>query len=128
MLLTPIFFYNTLQYTLGDQKNYFYMLFMELLIAILGIIFLSKLKNKLFNERFPIMNIILFYIVALLCSVAGYIAKKINVPVSINIISLFGCIVIYVMYILFTICPPKKEIFKDPTTGTYGVTCVNNIN
>ena len=126
ILLTPIFFFNTFKYVLGDQSNYFLMLLTELLTAIIGIIFLSELKNKLFGNKLPILNVVLFYIVAFMCSLFGYTVRKIPISNFVNIVSLFGCIIIYVVYILFTVCAPKKEIFKDPVTGSYGISCVNN--
>ena len=125
MLLTPIFFFNTFKYVLGDQHNYFLMLLTELLTAIIGIMFLSKLKNKFFGNKFPFLNIILFYIVAFMSPLFGYIVREIPDISFINIASLFGCIIIYIMYILFTVCAPKKEMFKDPVTGSYGISCVN---
>lgn len=126
LLLTPIFVYNTIRYVLNYQTNYFVMLFFELLVAIFGIIILYKVKLKIFGEGSPIINILIFYIVALLCSLTGYFIKSIYIPNYINMISIFGCIIIYITYILFTVCPPKKDIFKDPITGKYGINCVKN--
>ena len=126
LLLTPIFIYNTIRYILNYQTNYFIMLLAELLIAIFGIIILYKIKLIIIGNKSPIINILIFYIVCLLCSLAGYSIENIYVPNYINMVSIFGCILIYIAYILFTVCPPKKDIFKDPITGKYGINCVKN--
>lgn len=126
LLLTPIFAYNTIRYVLNYQTNYFVMLFFELLVAIFGISTLYKIKLKIIGEKSPIINLLIFYIVALLCSITGYIIENIYVPNYINMVSIFGCIAIYIIYMLFTVCPPKKDIFKDPITGNYGINCVKN--
>ena len=76
ILLTPIFIYNSICYILKYQTNYYIMLLTELLTAIFGIIILYKLKILLFNNKYKILNIFIFYIVSFLASLLGYIIKN----------------------------------------------------
>ncbi len=126
LLLTPIFLYNTIKYLFGYQTNYFIMLLLELLTAIVGIITFYKIKLKIIGNKLPIINILIFYITALLCSIFGYYIQNIYINELLNIISAFGSMIIYILYILFTVCPPKNNLFKDPITGSYGINCVKN--
>lgn len=123
ILMTPIFLYNTVLYIMKYQKNYFFSLFVQLLVAIIGIILLYRLKKKIFKNRMPILNILIFYITAFLCSCSLYITKVIYIPRIINLISVFLVIIIYLMYMTFTVCPPKRKLFLDPISKTYGINC-----
>ena len=105
------------------QHNYFISLFMQLLVAMLSITYLYKLKVKIFKDKKPFYNLIIFYISSFLCSVTLYVTHKIYIPRFINLMSVFLVIIFYLMYMTFTVCPPKKELFLDPITNTYGIDC-----
>ena len=125
ILITPILIYNTVKYVCGYQNNYFLALFMQLLIAILGIYYFYKLKVRIFKNKKDYLNILIFYIVSFMCSLAQNYIKNFPEYNILNVVSLFGTIIIFIMYMTFTICPPKKDMFKDQITGKYGITCVN---
>lgn len=121
ILLTPIMFISTIKYVLGYQKNYFIALFAELFIAILLIIILYQLKQHFYKDKKDYLNILIFYITAFICATVGYNIRKISIPNIINIYAIFFCLIIFLMYITFTIFPIKCYLFKDPITKKYGI-------
>ena len=121
LLLTPIFFFNTIKYILGYRNNFFIALFVELVLSIILIIVLSNLKVKIFGEKYNYINIIIFYVTAFIVSLAGYVTENINVCNNVNIIFSIPCLVIFIMYLTFSVFPPKTKIFLDPITNTYGI-------
>ena len=121
LLLTPIFFFNSIKYILGCRNNFFIALFVELLLSIILIIVLSNLKVKIFGDKYNYINIIIFYVTAFIVSLAGYVTENINVCNNVNIIFSIPCLVIFIMYLTFSVFPPKTKIFLDPITNTYGI-------
>jgi len=61
------------------------------------------------------VDISLFFIGAALCQLVSY--KIMNLSINyerINTISLFILLIITILFFIFTISPPKLDIFKDP--------------
>lgn len=121
LLLTPIFFFNTVKYILGCRNNFFISLSIELILSIMLIIILSELKIKLFGNKYGYINIVIFYITAFMVSLVGYLIEKMNVSSSLNLIFSIPCLLVFIMYLTFTVFPPKTKIFLDPITNTYGI-------
>ena len=121
LLLTPIFFFNTVKYILGCRNNFFISLSIELILSIMLIIILSELKIKLFGNKYGCINIVIFYITAFIVSLVGYLIEKMNVSSSLNLIFSIPCLIVFIMYLTFTVFPPKTKIFLDPITNTYGI-------
>lgn len=126
ILLTPILFFNLVLYLFGYRNNYFTSLFLQELIAIFTILILYKIKTFLFKENYPVLNIIIFYIASFFSSIIGYLIRNTYISPGFNLISMFGSTVILIMYLTFTIFPPKNNLFKDPITSDYGIN--RNVN
>ena len=121
ILITPIFLINTISYILGDRNNYFIKLFIELLLAITLIIALYEIKINFFKNKYNFLNILIYYFSAFIISIVGYAVKRGNIPSIINTISIFGCLIVFIFYLSFTMFPPKNKLFLDPITKTYGI-------
>ena len=121
LLLTPIFFFNTVKYILGCRNNFFISLSIELILSIMVIIILSELKIKLLGNKYGYINIVIFYITAFIVSLVGYLIERMNVSSGLNLIFSIPCLIVFIMYLTFTVFPPKTKIFLDPITKTYGI-------
>ena len=121
LFLTPIFILNTIRYIFISKENYFFSLAVELFLAIFLTILLYKIKVFIYKEKNNFLNILSFYIVALIISVLRCFLFNIEVPSAINIASSFICLIIFIMYLTFSVFPPKNDLFLDHTTNTYGV-------
>ena len=97
------------------------MLFTQLILAIFLIIIFYKIKTYLFKNKYGILSIISFYVTSFICSLIGYIISNLKPYNLLNLISIFGVIMIFIFYMTFTICPPRCELFKDPITKKYGI-------
>ena len=53
--------------------------------------------------------------------VAYYTFKYANIKKGYVYISLIIIITIFILFFIFTFCPPQIPLFKDPTTGLYGI-------
>lgn len=124
IMLSAIFVINTLFYVNGNIKNIFITMSIELLLAIFLISGLYKIKVAIFKDKYDLLNISIFYIAALIISFVRYFLIRVDIPVMINKLFIIPCIIIYIMYLSFTVFPPKKKLFLDPVTNTYGI---NNI-
>lgn len=121
ILLTPILLVNTIKYVMGYQKNYFIALFLELFLAISLIIILYKLKKYFYGDKKSYLNVLIFYVTSFICALVGHVVRNIYIPSVLNIYAIFLCLIIFLMYITFTIFPLKCSLFKDPVNGTYGI-------
>ena len=125
LLLTPIFFLSFIKFYITKNNNYF-VLSVELLTAITLIIVFNKLKLFLFKNKYNFINLIFFYLTCLIVAVLNCTLKNIDIPNSINLVSLFIVMIIFIMYLTFTVFPLKNDLFKDPVCNTYGLDdCVN---
>ena len=97
------------------------MLFTQLILAIFLIIIFYKIKTYLFKNKYGILNVISFYVTSFICSLIGYIISSLKPYNLLNLISIFGVIMIFIFYMTFTICPPRCKLFKDPITKKYGI-------
>lgn len=115
LLITPILILNTIKYLRGTNlNNYYFILFLELFLAIILIIFSGTIRNEIFN-------ITSFYVISFIIALVPRIFINANIPSYINIISFFLSLIIFMMYLTFTIFPPKCNLFKDHNTNTYGL-------
>lgn len=121
IMLTPIFLIETIKYVMQDQNNYFIRLFLMLITAIFLITAFESLIYRYVRKNKAIYHIISFYITAFIVSLIDYHLKNINPLYSLNKISMFLCLIIFIMYLTFTIFPPRYKIFEDPNTHNYGI-------
>ena len=117
LLLTPIFMVSFI------NKNYnFFILLIELISAIVLIIIFYEIKEKLFKNKYGFINIFSFYIVCFIVSFEKCsLFNNFKIPFWLNNISLIIVITVFIMYLTFTIFPPKNKYFIDPITKKYGL-------
>ena len=120
ILLTPIFITSFIMFITNSNYNFFILL-IELVSAMALIIFFYEIKVALFKNKYGFLNIISFYIVCFIISMLHFSLKEIEVSKLGNGLSFIIVIVIFAMYLTFTIFPLKHSYFKDPLTGTYGI-------
>ena len=123
MLLTPIFFLNTISYLINRNNIVFYEMFVELSSSIILIIIFYYVIKHFFGNRYEFLYVLSFYVTSFIVSYLGYQAKISNISSALNCFAMLLDIIIFLMYLSFSIFPPKNDIFKDPVTGTYGI-CV----
>ena len=121
LLLTPIFLVSTIKYILKNQNNYFIRLFLMLITSILLIIIFEYLITKYIKKYKSVFYILSFYVTTLVVTLIEHIFINIKPLYFLNKISIFLCLIMFIMYLTFTIFPPKCRIFKDPLTGKYGI-------
>lgn len=120
ILLTPIFIMSFITFISKINHNFFILL-IELVIAITLIIIFYEIKTAIFEEKYGFINIISFYVTSFVVAFLHFILKNVEVTKMGNGLSLIVVIIIFVMYLTFTIFPLKHKYFKDPITGTYGI-------
>lgn len=125
LLLTPIFFCSFISFLLNIENNFF-IVFVELVLSIVLIILFYEIKQNVFKDKFNLFYILSFYITCFIVSFANCYLKRFNIPTIVNSVSLLLVLLIFAMYLTFSIFPPKNKYFKDPITGKYGIdSCVN---
>lgn len=120
LLLTPIFIYSFLSFLISGNHNYVG-LFIQLFLSIVLIIIFYEIKKILFKDKYDFLNIVSFYVTCFIVSKINCIIQNISFNNLTNGISLILIIIIFIMYLSFSIFPPKHTYFKDPLTGGYGI-------
>ena len=117
LLLTPIFIVSFI-----NKNNNFFSLLVELVSAILLIIIFYELKELLFKNKYGFINIFSFYVTCFIISLEKCILfNNCKTSLWLNNISLIMVIIIFIMYLTFTIFPPRNKYFIDPITKKYGL-------
>lgn len=123
MALTPFFLWTLvdgLKY--GANPNYFLAKLVGLLTIIIVIPLIFYGYKIILKKSILVIDILTFYIAILLSQYFTYLILKVN-PISfvVSYISLVLIIIIFAIYLLVTIYPPKNSFFKDPITKKYGL-------
>ena len=100
-----------------EQSYILYMIYLKKVLIIL----FYNLKVLIFKDKYDFINIIIFYIVCLICSLSEHIIKNLKPLPFFNRISVIFIVIIFFMYLFFTVYPPKNELFKDKTSGIHAV-------
>lgn len=106
-------------------NNFWYYIATAIIISML-IIPISHYTYKIIFKTVPDFVNIIIYIVSMIISFY-YLYRKLSMehtspnlksknPTGILIIT-----ILYLLFIIFTIYPPKLELFKDPITETFGI-------
>lgn len=120
LLLTPVFVCSFISFMISKDNNFFILL-VELISAITLIILFYEIKLLLFKEKNNYLNIISFVAVSFITAFLHYALKGIYISTLANALSFVVVLIIFGMYLTFTIFPLKHRYFKDPITGTYGI-------
>ncbi len=96
-------------------NNYFLGKLLGILTMEIFIVVIFYLYSSIVGHPALPVDISLFFIGAALCQLVSY--KIMNLSINyerINTISLFILLIITILFFIFTISPPKLDIFKDP--------------
>ena len=128
LLYWPLLFFAGLQRLFfREQENYWCVKLAEILLGLTLIPVLFYTYNGVFGNSPDWINITIFYITAALVFLFEWQVFRqdrlhCKCPhLAFAAICLFG-----VLFVLFTFKPPQIPLFRDPLTGTYGITFLKN--
>ena len=105
-----------------SQKNYWSVKLAEILLGLALIPVLFYAWNGAFGKSPDWLNIVFFYVSALLVFVYERRAFKSDTLRHPNPQFSFAAIfLIGALFVIFTFLPPRLPLFRDPLTGTYGI-------
>ena len=123
LLYWPLFLFSVVQWLFfRDQKNYWCVKLAEILLGLVLIPVLFYSYNGVFGKSPGWINIVIFYISALLVFFFEWWAFRNDrlqckhPRLAVTAICLIG-----VLFVVFTFATPQIPIFQDPLTGTYGI-------
>ena len=123
LLFWPLFLFALIQRLFfKDQKNYWCVKLTQILLGLVLIPVLFYTYNGVFGKSPDWINIVIFYISALLVFFFEWLAFKNDwlqckhSRLAFTVICLIG-----LLFVVFTFIPPQIPLFQDPLTGTYGV-------
>ena len=123
LLFWPLFLFSVIQRLFfKDQKNYWCVKLVEILLGLALIPVLFYTYNGVFGKSPDWINIAIFYISALLAFLFEWWAFKRDwLPCKRPWLAFAVICLIGVLFVVFTFMPPQIPLFQDPLTGTYGV-------
>ena len=123
LLFWPLFLFALVQRLFfKDQDNYWCVKLAEILLGLVLIPVLFYTYNGAFGKSADWINITIFYVSTFLTFLSERWAFKNNwfqckyPKLAFSLICMIG-----VMFVVFTIVPPRIPLFRDPLTGTYGI-------
>lgn len=124
----PIIIYSIIEYFFvkGETKNFLFSKFISIIIFEIVCFSLTALWHYFFKESPETLNLIVdigsYFIGIVFGQIAGYyIACNTNNKKILFYIGILGILIHIIVFIIFTINPPKYDYFKDSTTGKYGI-------
>ena len=123
LLFWPLFLFAVVQRLFfRDQKNYWCVKLAEILLGLVLIPVLFYTYNGVFGKSPDWLNIIIFYISALMVFLFEWGAFKNNrLHCNYQRLAFAAICLIGVLFVVFTFATPQIPLFQDPLTGTYGV-------
>lgn len=85
------------------------------------IIIIVYVYTSITNKIILWIDIGSYFAGAILCQVVSYNVQKKNISRKSNIIGLVIFMIFGIMLVVFTFYPPHLPVFRDPTTGGYGI-------
>lgn len=130
LVLVPITIFSVF-YSLINIKNkyilnnFWYYIAISMIISML-VIPVSHYTYKFIFKTVPDFVNIIIYIVSIIISFYYFYRKTENEYINPssnnkNSIGILTITILYLVFIIFTIYPPKLELFRDPITGTFGI-------
>ncbi len=107
---------------LSKYNNYTLSVIIEIIIQALGIVVIYYTYKLIFKDENMIIDLMSLYVSLSFSIVIKYMIMtkldRFNVnPFYCNILIIF----IFTLFVIFTYVPPKFKIFKDETSGKYGI-------
>ena len=123
LLFWPLFFFALVQRLFfKDQENYWCVKLAEILLGLVLIPVLFYTYNGVFGKSPDWINIVIFYISALLVFFfEWWVFKNERLPCKRPRLAFATICLIGVLFVVFTFATPQIPLFQDPLTGTYGV-------
>ena len=122
LMLWPMFIYGILQsFFFKEYEGFWCIKLRSTLAAILLIPLLFYTYNGVIGKSPDAVNILIFFISALLAYIYEALMLKRGVKCRSNAGALLTLCAICILFIIFTFKTPMINIFKDPLTQTYGI-------
>ena len=118
MLITTIIGYFYIE---KEKTNFVCSKTIGIIVAMLFIIIFFYTYTGVLGKNIDIINIISFFIAVTLGEYVSYVLLKNNYKCN-NIKSIITLLILFFCFIVFTFYPLNIGLFKDPTTGKYGIT------
>lgn len=124
----PIIIYSIIEYFFvkDETRNFLFSKFISIIIFEIVCFSLTALWHYFFKEAPETLNLIVdigsYFIGIVFGQIAGYYkACKTNYKKTLFYVAILGILIHIIVFIIFTINPPKYDYFKDSTTGKYGI-------
>ncbi|MFT9494357.1 DUF6512 family protein [Anaerosolibacter sp.] len=125
LLFWPALFFSIFEYLLIGKyfNNYITAKAISLYVGLLLIISLFYTYTGILGRHYLAVDIAIFIISVMISQNIGYRIITSNGKVSRigKIISLIAIIILIIAFGLFTFNPPQIPLFKDPSSGDYGI-------
>ncbi|MBO5129159.1 MAG: hypothetical protein J6B95_02280 [Oscillospiraceae bacterium] len=122
LLFWPLFLFALVQRLFfKDQKNYWCVKLVGILLGLVLIPVLFYTYNGVFGKSPDWINIAIFYISAAAAFLLEYwLFKRGQLNCKRPWLAFAAICLIGVLFVVFTFAPPQIPLFQDPLTGTYG--------
>ena len=123
LLFWPLFLFALVQRPFfREQKNYWCVKLMEILLGLLLIPVLFYIYNGAFGKSPDWVNIAIFYVaVAVVFVFERWAFQRDRFRCKYPGVAFGAICLIGVLFVVFTFVPPGIPLFQDPLTGSYGL-------
>ena len=125
ILFFPMLIFCFIQYALygNERVDFWQMKALGIVVGILLIPILFYTYNGAFGKSPDWLNVLFFFLSAALAySVEWYLFRRKNAKICSPVGAIVLLSVLTVTFIVFTFFPPQIPLFKDPISGSYGLT------
>lgn len=121
LIFFPFALFSVIEYfIIGRQyRGYFTVKARGVILGMLSIVVLFYTYKGITGRDFMIADIIIFISGAAAASIYSY--KFMNKAKTGNIFGISAFIILDIMFMVFTFCPPHIGLFLDPVSLTYGI-------
>ena len=123
LLFWPLFLFALVQRLFfKEQENYWCVKLLGILLGLALIPVLFYTYNGVFGKSLDWINIVIFYISAVLVFLfEPWVLKQNQLQCERPRLALIGLCLIGALFVVFTFAPPQIPLFRDPLVGTYGI-------
>lgn len=125
LLFWPSLLFSIFEYIFVGKlfNNYIAAKALSLYLGLLFIISSFYTYSGVLGKHFLVVDVLIFIISVIICQYIGYRITTADYEVSkgVNIVSFIAVALLVIAFVLFTISPPQIPLFKDPTSGGYGI-------
>lgn len=124
LILWPALLYSLFEgaYLKGIPVGFYTARLLGICSAIIVIIAMFYSYTHFSHSSMLLLDILSFNIGIVVCQLIGCkIIPSNNISLLQDRLSYIGLIFLIIIFIIFTFCPPRVSLFKDPRNGTYGL-------